>query len=52
MLTLGSLALLLVEGPHALFQRKKALVDLSALLLPLLIVALAILGSLAPGKVD
>ena len=52
MLTLAGLTLLLIECPHAFLQCEKTLVNLSALLLSLFIVALAILGSLTPGKIN
>jgi hypothetical protein len=52
MLALAGLSLLLIECPYALLQCQKTLVNLSALLLSLFIVALAILGSLTPGKID
>jgi hypothetical protein len=52
MLALGGLALLLIQGPHAFLKCQERLVDLRALLLPLLVVALAVLGPLAASQIN
>lgn len=52
MLTLGSLAFLLIERSNALLQGKKRLVDLGTLSLSVFVVALAVLGSLRTCKIN
>jgi hypothetical protein len=51
-LTLGSLAFLLIERSNALLQGKKRLVDLGTLSLSVFVVALAVLGSLRTCKIN
>ena len=41
----------MVKGPHAFLQSKKGLIDLRSFCLPVLVIAHAVLGSLATGQV-
>lgn len=52
MLSLISLSTLLVQCSYALFEAKQRLIDLGSLDLPVLIIALAVLCTLATGEVD
>uniref|UniRef100_A0A7S3CME7 Uncharacterized protein n=1 Tax=Strombidium rassoulzadegani TaxID=1082188 RepID=A0A7S3CME7_9SPIT len=52
MLPLGSLPLLLVKGANTLLEAQKRLVDFGALGLPVLVIALAVLGALTASQVD
>lgn len=52
MLSLGSLAFLLIQRSDALFESQEWLIDLRSLSLTIFVIALAVLGSLGSSKID